>query len=306
MIAAPVHQAFLGSETTIRTIVLQPVILARGVSMSTTGHGSERPENGGDFGGDFEAWEDVIEQAVDRGDLNEFFEAIEDIQSMDPGQRFTKSADRLHTVFSEEAGGEVGDLFDDYDSSPISREMYEAFDNVWDLLQQAVLKDLRRSRDNEDARLLLALYLEKAQEAFVEFDRSIEHDENIKRPLSIFIALSSRLIEIVFSDDGTADEEMLRDVAQADYYLSDSPSMLTQYPEEISDEEIRKMVRLEGAVLAYDQIDISVSRGAELADVPQSRFKEALERYGITPKYGPDSIDDLVKESSVFSPERDE
>lgn len=272
--------------------------------MSTTGHDSRRPEDES-FGADFETWEEVIEQVVDRGDLEEFFEAIEDIQAMEPEQRFTESADRLHSVFSEEDSGEVSEFFTDYDSSPISREMYEAFDTVWDLLQQAILKDLRRSREYEAARLLLALYLEKAQDAFVEFDRSIEQGERIKHLLSVFIALSTRLIEIVFSEDSADDEEMLRDVVRADYYLSDSPSMLIQHPEEIPVEELRSRVRMEGAVLAYDQLEISVSRGAELADVSCSQFKEALERHGITPQYGPDSIDALVEDSPAFSSESD-
>lgn len=269
--------------------------------MSITNRDRREDENGGELDGDFEAWEEVIEQAVDQGDLEEFFDALGDIQAMDPDERFTESADRLHAAFVQDERGDVHRVVDEYDSSPISREMYEAFDEVWALLQRAILQQLQRTRENEIANLLLAIYLHKAREAFVEIDRRIEEEENIKQPVSTFIALSGRLLQIVFFEEEGDAIDLYHDVLRADFYLSSSDSVLIQHPDELSDEEVREKVLLEGALLAYEELDISVDRGAELAGVQLHEFEEELERRDIRPDYGPENLDDLVDESSAFS-----
>jgi len=263
--------------------------------MSITNRDCRNDEDRGELDGDFEAWEEVIQQTVDQGDLEEFFGALEDIQAMDPDERFTESADRLHAAFDQDERGDIQGVVDEFDSSPRSREMYEAFDEVWALLQRAVLQQLQRTREDETANLLLAIYLNKARKAFVEIDRRIEADEEIKEPVSTFIALSGRLLQIVFfgEEDGNA-IDLFRDVLRADFYLSSSDSVLIQHPNELSEEVVREKVLLEGALLAYKKLDISVDRGAELAGMPLHEFEEALERRDIRPDYGPKNLDELV------------
>lgn len=266
--------------------------------MSTSGEGPDRRRDSDEFGSDLGEWRDLIERAVDRSELSEVFEAVEDILAMEPDTRFTESAKSLHDVFTdsdadfeESVGG----------SSPISPEMYRAFDEVWKVLQRIVLNELKQGRSNEIEHLLLGMYLEKAHEAFIEIDRRLEQEERVEPALSTFIALNSRLIELAFEGNAGDEAEMFRDVLRADYYLSQGKSALLQHPSELSDEAVRESVLLEGAVLAYDRLDISLGRGAELADVSRGEFEQALIRHDIEPRTGPSTLDEYVEESSLFS-----
>jgi predicted HTH domain antitoxin len=273
--------------------------------MSVTDRGPTQPtENGFEEG--FGEWQEIIEQVVDQADLEEFFDAIADIQEMSPEERFTESANRFHAVFVDEGVEEdVNAVVSGVESSPISKEMFEAFDEVWTLLQKAMLKQLEQSREDEIPRLLFALYLEKAQNAFVATDSAIEDSEQIDRPVSTFIALSSRLLEVIFDGGEVDEEEMFRDVLRADYYMDQSGSPLLQSPEEFGEEEVREKVLVEAAVLAYQRLDISVGRGAELAGISVPEFEDALDRHGIRPKYGPQNLDEIVSESSLYESEPD-
>jgi predicted HTH domain antitoxin len=274
--------------------------------MSVTDGGPTQPSENG-FGEGFGEWQEIIEQVVDPADLEEFFDATADIQQMSPEERFTESANRFHAVFVDEGVEEdVNAVVSGVESSPISKEMFEAFDEVWTLLQKAMLKQLEQSREDEIPRLLFALYLEKAQNAFVATDNAIEDSEQIDRPVSTLIALSSLLLEVIFEGEEVDREEMFRDVLRADYYMDQSGSPLLQSPGELSEEDVREKVLVEAAVLAYERLNISVGRGAELAGISVPEFEEELDRHGIRPNYGPEHLDDLVSESSLFPTDTDE
>lgn len=243
---------------------------------------------------DYDTWSDVVEQATDRADLEEILEAIGEILEMEPDERFTRSVVHLHDVFFDDESFDK--TSSEVEGSPVSKQMYQEFDHVWNLFQSAVLKRLRRSRKNESWNLLLSIYLEKAQEAFVDADRRADAGGDLKRPLSTFIALSSRLLQLLFKE-GVSEEEMYRDVLRADYYLSQPSPLDIENPEELSLEKVEARVKLEAAVIAYREVDISVNRGAELAEVSRRTFEDALVDHDIQPRHGPDSLDeDLVSE----------
>ncbi|MDY6765393.1 MAG: UPF0175 family protein [Halobacteria archaeon] len=54
-----------------------------------------------------------------------------------------------------------------------------------------------------------------------------------------------------------------------------------------------------GAVLAFELLDISVSRGAELAGLSEDEFTDLLEQYGISSIYGPDSVEELYEDVDI-------
>lgn len=66
-------------------------------------------------------------------------------------------------------------------------------------------------------------------------------------------------------------------------------------------EDAEHEVRRFGAVVAYAELDISVSRGAELAGTSVETFEAALESFGVTPRYGPD--DPTALDGSLFDAE---
>ena len=228
--------------------------------MSVTGRPDGEPEAEGRYG----TWSDAVIEATDRTDLDELLDALEDVLAMEPADRFTRSALRLHDVFFDES---FTDTVSEMEESPVSGQMYEEFDHVWSLFQSSVLKQLRESRKDEARNLLLGIYLEKAQEAFIEADRRADSGGEVKRPLSTFIALSCRLLQLLFGDE-VSEDHMYRDVLWADYYLSQPSPLDIQDPADIPIRTVRQRVRLEAAVVAYREVDISVSRGAELAGVP--------------------------------------
>jgi predicted HTH domain antitoxin len=253
----------------------------------------------------FDEWQEVIEQVVDDVDLETFFRIMADIQELSPEERFTKSRSRFQVAFLDAAGEEnVNEVVTQGESSPVSREMFETLDGVWSLLQKAMLKHLEHSREDESLHLLFALYLEKVQNAFGVFNGAIEDSESINRPGSTLIALSSRLLEVIFDVHEVDEEEMFRDVLRADYYLEKSGSPLIQSPKELRGEKVHKEILIEAAVLAYERLDISVGRGAELAGVSFPEFQEALDRHGIRPN-GPKDLNEVVSESSLYESKPD-
>lgn len=258
--------------------------------MSTTGRTPEHLDRENDYG----TWSDVVMQTTDRADLEEILEAIDEILEMDPDERFTRSAVHLHDVFFEDES--FDDTVSEIDTSPVSRPMYREFDHVWNLFQSAVLKQLRRSRKNEEGNLLLSIYLERAQEGFLNADRRADAGEDVKRPLSTFIALSSRLLQLLFKEDVLEEEveEMYRDVLRADYYLSQPSPLDIENPENLSLKNVKERVKLEAAVIAYREVELSVNRGAELAEVSRQTFEDALIKHDIQPRYGPESLDDIL------------
>lgn len=59
--------------------------------------------------------------------------------------------------------------------------------------------------------------------------------------------------------------------------------------------------RIVGAAIAYVELDISVSRGAELANTSVDDFEAVLESFDIRPRYGPEAADDI--EGPLFDDE---
>lgn len=257
-------------------------------------------QNEGDSTAGLTGWGGLIEQAVNKGDLAEFVEAIDEIQSMGPRERFTRSAGRLHSAFSTERDETLSHASGSAGSSPVSREMYKAFDELWSVFQRTVFQSLQRSRRDEKQKVLLGIYLEKAQEAFLKVDEHLESGKDVETPLSTFITLSGRLIQTALRDGESLGSDLFRDVLRADFYLAESDSVLLQDPEELSREEAERKAMIEGSVLLYENENISVGRGAELAGVQLRVFEEALESRGIRPNYGPENLDDLASENEAL------
>lgn len=104
------------------------------------------------------------------------------------------------------------------------------------------------------------------------------------------LALLSRLQHILADSPESLSDDVIWDAAYGLHYLTagdhgpDVPN-----PEGMSFDEAKEQIIRFGAVIAYSRLNISLSRGAELAGVAPEGFRAELDRYDIEPRYGPNS-----------------
>lgn len=131
-----------------------------------------------------------------------------------------------------------------------------------------------------------------------------QDDDLNERALSSMVALIARLYE--GSTAETVGQEWLEALATDVLWASHAVRENTQSESDAIAEEFEPSEALEeavrfGAVVAYARLDISVSRGAELAGLSVADFEQELKRYDVQIRYGPTSTDDL--EGNVLNDE---
>jgi len=67
-------------------------------------------------------------------------------------------------------------------------------------------------------------------------------------------------------------------------------------PEGLSSDEVKEHIIEFGAVIAYARLNISISRGAELAGVSPEEFRAELDRYDVDLRFGPNSVEELYED----------
>jgi len=129
------------------------------------------------------------------------------------------------------------------------------------------------------------------------YEQSLSDDLDEPLP-SVALALNSRLMDFQEENFETLYEDLIEDVVYANYYLADATGRPTPtHPSELSDRRMQKQILAMGATKAYRNLDISLSRGAELAGMSLDEFEAALSQQGIQPKQGPDADEELYDES---------
>lgn len=236
------------------------------------------------------------------------------VMELPPEDRFTNSYQLMKELIQEEFGDEES-LKSNY---PWLAD--EGFlDRLNRLLQETVLETQRKvlqgiyfKRDAKE-HLIVAVLVEKfGRSLYLAINNSDElNEEEINKAISCSLALGGRLYDLVESVDSEIDEEVVEenekinnevvmDIKRAEYYLSQiSKEPSPESPEEREIGEIRREVIESGAVLAFELLDISVSRGAELADLSEDEFTDLLEQYGISSIYGPDSVEELYEDIDI-------
>lgn len=250
-----------------------------------------------------------LKRIVEEFELTEFINLCETVVSMAPEERFTESHERYVSFFTQliysedpesEPADEITSFLEEYASDPLSRKVYTEIDDLWRLVQGMLLRQVRYDREHDWQYLILGVYLDRAHQAFVNADRHAGESDVLEDLLSVFAALSSRMVLIVLGEQSELTEEIVRDVPRAEFYIQkavgDEPD---ENPADRSFERIQQDVFKEGAVLAYQKADISMSRGAELAEISIKEFEGALDDAGIEAKYGPSSVDELYSGTGV-------
>lgn len=133
--------------------------------------------------------------------------------------------------------------------------------------------------------------------AAIERIRDTEDEEMKQRLIGSLLVLACHLHELEEGEE-LLDKEMVHGVGRAiAHVFSASHDPPIPDPDELDSDEAQQLVRKVGAVVAYTHLNISVSRGGELAGVAASEFKEILQSFGVQPRYGPTSVDDLHEDS---------
>lgn len=224
-------------------------------------------------------------------------EMSHEVLEMPPEERFTQSMD----VLTERMVSEVEES--EFD---VNTDMLEQF---FPVLMKQLTDDLDRvghrslefiveSREGARLSMVISLYFEAISELLqLLYEQSLSDDLDEPLP-SVALALNSRLMDFQEENFETLYEDLIEDVVYANYYLADATDRPTPtHPSELSDRRMQKHILAMGATKAYRNLDISLSRGAELAGMSLDEFEAALSQQGIQPTQGPDADEELYDES---------
>jgi hypothetical protein len=228
-------------------------------------------------------------------------DVFEEILAIPPEERFQNA----HRVFEQRMTEKVGDKETIRALLPriTSEQMREFLNQALDRLIRETLEPLLTVRDGEAFVVLSAGY------SAVRNGLSAQEDEQVDegRIVSAMLAFLARLYDVgTREDSGSVDDSVvIADTGRLIYNIDAAmgePSMPD--PDMTDFDTVRREVVEFGAAVAYAHLDISIGRGAELAGVSRPEFEEILDRYGVKPRYGPSSVEELYE--STDSPFSDE
>lgn len=245
-------------------------------------------------------------------DPEAFFDSlIADVLELPPEERFERAVEVVEQRLEAEFGSI--DVFESkFPLVPaIAFELFQRFLDEWGT--EIAEKALREEREQRNGLLVFLAVVDVLQQGAEALETTKEPDEDVQefapaladpsdtdlyRLGSAVFSLYARIYREVQADQRGEEPEF---IALATDGLYGERTILrvvdpeVDYPS-ISSMRDRQKIRgacSRGAVRAYDQLDISVSRGAELAEMTQKEFVELLKQSGIRPEYGPDSVEDL-------------
>lgn len=229
------------------------------------------------------------------GDFKQLVENLYSrVADLPPEERFTDSVRVAETAVSESFGSsEVLESMLPFGPDRLGNFM----DRFLDKLIEDTIERVWFGRDNETSVILAAGYT-TLRYGFKQID--IESETQRDRYFSAFLAYFSRLYDLAQEDElsKSDSDRLIRDVARTIYYveiLTDGKSSTINDPESDNIDRLRQRVAEFGAVVVYSRLNISVGRGAELAGISRPEFEDLLQAYDFSPRYGPDSVDELYE-----------
>lgn len=218
----------------------------------------------------------------------------EEILSLPPKERFTKSPEVLREHIETRFGST--DAFTALLPEANIERFHEKLGEIVEKQLEQILPGIFYERTPDDRLVLAALF--KTFHTAIDRIQDVEDEETEKRLIGSILVLACHLQGLGEGEE-SLDEEMVRDVGYAIAHVfstSDNHSPVPD-PDELDTDEARQLVREVGAVVAYTRLNISVSRGGELAGVTTEEFSKVLQSFGIQPRHGPITIDELHEDS---------
>jgi len=237
---------------------------------------------------------------------------VEDVLELPPEERFERAVEVVEDGLEEEFGSV--DIFEaKFPLAPaIAFELFQRFLDEWGT--EVAEKALQEKREHKNALLVLLATVDVLQEAAEVLKAAKESeeseqefhpesladlsDQDLYRLGSVVFSLYARIYREVKADQRgeTPDFAALAtDILYGERTIVRVLDPEFEYPsiKAIRDRQKIHGVRNRGALRVYDQLDISIARGAELAELTQNEFVELLESSGMRLEYGPDSVEDF-------------
>lgn len=216
---------------------------------------------------------------------------------MPPEERFTQSLGVLEERMVSELEGSDLDIDTDFLEQSLPILLNKLTDDL-DSKEDQSLAFAVENREGARLSLVISLYFEALSELLqLLYEQSLSDDLDEPLP-SVALALNSRLMDFQEENFEILAKDLIEDVVYANYYLAQATDRPTPtHPSELSDRRMQKQVLTIGATKAYRELDISLSRGAELAGMSLDEFEAALSQQGIQPRQGPDADDELYDDS---------
>lgn len=229
-----------------------------------------------------------------------FTDLVAAVSSLPVEERFTTSIDITREHIESEFGSLEGFHATFGSESEREREqIYQLFITELGKLRDDVLQGVFFKRDPTEE-LVMSAAIECMEQGVDSIQENTEVSDQV---LSTVIALGCRLYELGDSAEPELDTEIFWVVARCLHYLTDAwdESLLAAHPDEYPADQVREIVIEFGAVIAYRDLNISVSRGAELASLSIEEFEDRLSVFNISPRYGPGTeaelnADELIDE----------
>lgn len=246
---------------------------------------------------DLDEFKQLVEMFIEEIGTEQLMQASNASLALPPEERFAECIDCWMPILTggelerhEEAGTAEG--------SPLPAHIYQRFNQIFNLLQSKVLRNVLTEPDRGTDYALLALFIDRQQRIFNEIDRrgADSDDKEAKRLLSTYFAAASRWYKLSMGEADVQYKDIAADIRWIDY-SSKPPDqrVLATPPSERDTHDLVGDVVKEAAVLAYDHLDITVSRGAELAEISIQQFQQLLVDNDIRPRYGPTTPDELFE-----------
>ncbi|WP_435318913.1 hypothetical protein [Haloarchaeobius sp. TZWSO28] len=210
----------------------------------------------------------------------------DDVCSLSPEERFRESASRYANRFG------MGGLTD-----PDSLDALAADLPITDPVQTGVrtvvrnagrwqgqlLAQLLAEPDDPGPYLALVVLLERLERTALAVQKRQEGGagaddaETLPHLLSVELAILARLVRLVTEEDATIDDRVYLDAALASYHLEAATGTAPEAdPQEKSADDRRRIVHLQGAMLAVDTLDLPADQVAELTGVDPSLVLAAV------------------------------
>lgn len=264
--------------------------------MSAVNYGNYSDDPFGVVADSSETMVNVLEVFASILDLPDLVESAETIVSLPPEKRFTEAKEIYEDLLRDSEGNGteyVENTLPTVKKEVIVPRLLSTIQDILSTLEEDTLEGILVDRNNDRGYLVLSLYLEKTRQVFSDIEL-YRDDECLETLISTGVALYSRIFLISLREENEITEDMLRDIVRAEYYRKKAISQeFGDNPEKLPISIVEKKILLEGATLAYTELDISVSRGAELAGVSSDEFEAALVEKGIRPEYGPANEEEL-------------
>ncbi|GAB3034143.1 hypothetical protein [Natronobiforma cellulositropha] len=237
---------------------------------------------------------------------------VQDVLELPPEERFEQAVEVVEERLEAEFGSV--DVFEaKFPLAPaIAFELFQRFLDEWGT--EVAEKALQENRRNKNGLLVLLATVDVLQEAAEVLKAAKESDESeqefhpetlsdlsdrdLYRLGSVVFSLYARIYrEVKANQRGETPDfaALATDILYGERTIVRVLDPEFEYPsiEAIRDRQKFRGVLNRGALKAYDQLDISIARGAELAELTQNEFVELLESSGMRAEYGPDSIEDF-------------